>query len=526
MWPAAAFGHASPIGSTPADGQVLTTPPSQLTVTFTEPVTLGGTGNAVLDATGKPTEAEFSVSDRVLTIRPAQPLPRGTHVVTWRVVSADSHPVTGGFTFAVGQATPGAIGVPDSQAERELSVVRTTVEALRYAGVLGLAGIVVFFLFIAPTPVRRQPLVERRTRAATQVFAGLAAVSTLLLAPLTSSWESGRALASAWGPEAWRDGLTSSAGLAVLLVALGVALALVGRRRRPVIAAAGVALAVASLLPVGHTRSYGPSWLVLAADLVHVSAAAVWWGGLVGLAVVLAAGSALRVGDRVTTIARFSAVAGLVLVALVAAGIVLYWRVADSLPALWQTGYGRAVLVKALLLLPVVAVAAWNRFVLVRRLAGREAGDATTVLRRTVTFEVLVVVGVLMATGVLVGQTPPARADTIVTDVSTVQRLELDLDDSHRVTVVVTPARRGTNAIQVSLTDSDGAVVDVADAPRLQLALAEAEVGPLNRTLTKTRAGHWQTTADLPLAGAWRVSVAVRIDRYTEPVVSGEVEIP
>ncbi|MBC9224865.1 hypothetical protein GL325_00885 [Aeromicrobium sp. 636] len=526
MWPAAAFGHASPIGSTPADGQVLTSPPDQMTVTFTEPVTLGGTGNAVLDATGEPSPATFSVSGRVLTIRPEQPLPRGSHVVTWRVVSADSHPVTGGFTFAVGEATPGAIGVPDSQAERELSVVRTTVDALRYAGVLGLAGLVVFSLFIVPSAVRRQPLVARRTRGATYGFAGLAVVSTLLLAPLTATWESGRTLASAWGVDAWRDGLTSAAGVAVLVVVLGAALAVAGRRRRPVVAAVGVALAVASLLPVGHTRSYGPASLVLAADLVHVSAAALWWGGLVGLAIVLAAGSALRVADRATAIARFSAVAGLVLVALAAAGIVLYWRIADSLPALWQTGYGRAVLVKALLLVPVVAVAAWNRFVLVRRLTGREAGAATALLRRTVTFELIVVAGVLVATGVLVGQTPPPRADTVVTGVPTVQRLELDLDDAHRVTVVVSPARRGTNAIQVSLTDREGAAVDVPDAPRLQLGLEEAGVGALNRTLTRTRAGHWQATADLPLAGAWRVSVAVRIDRFEEPVVSGEVQIP
>lgn len=526
VWPAVAFGHATPIGSNPADGQVLTQSPAELTVSFTEPVTLAATGNAVLDAGGTSEPAEFSVRDTVLRIRPEQPLPRGTHVVTWRVVSADSHPVTGGFTFAVGEATPGAIAVPTTETERELAVARALVEALRYAGALGVAGLVVFSLVIAPVAARRRPDLERRTRRVTGGLGALAVVAAVLLVPLTALWESGGPLSSVATVDAWRDGSTSSAGIAALMLAAGVAAALLGRAREPVLAAVGAALVVASLLPVGHTRSYGPWWLVLTADLVHVSAGALWWGGLLGLGLVLASGRALRVQDRAAAVARFSAAAGVMLVALAIAGLVLFWRIAGSWPALWETGYGRAVLVKVLLLVPVVALAAWNRRVLVGRLDGREASSAARLLRRTVAVEAVVLAAVLVATGALVGQTPPARSETVVQDVPTVQRLELDLADSHRVTVVVTPVRRGTNAIQVTLTDAAGGVVDLAEAPRLQIALEEAEVGPINRTLTRTGEGHWEGSADMPLPGAWRLSVSARLTRFDEPVVSGEVEIP
>ncbi|MFH7324082.1 copper resistance protein CopC [Aeromicrobium sp. JJY06] len=526
VWPAAAFGHATPIGSNPADGQVLTSSPSELTVSFTEPVTLAGNGNAVLDATGEEEPAEFSVRDSVLTIRPEQPLPTGTHVVTWRVVSADSHPVTGGFTFAVGEATPGAIGVPDSEAQRELVVGRSVVEALRYAGVLGLAGLVAFSLFVVPSSVRRAQDVERRTRAATRRLAALAVIASVLLAPLTAVWESGEELSAVARLDAWRDGLTSSAGVAALLALLGVAAALRGRSREPVLAAVGVALMLSSLAPVGHTRSYGPWWLVVPADLLHVLAGAVWWGGLIGLAIVLASGSTLRVRERAATLSRFSAVAGVSVVGLVAAGIVLYWRVADSFSALWETGYGRSVMIKALLLVPVVAVAAWNRRFVVRRVSGRDAEAGARVLRRTVAFEAVVIAGVLLATGVLVGQTPPPRTDTVVRDVPTVQRAQLELEDSHRVEVVVSPTRRGVNAVQIELTDGAGRVVDLPDPPRLQISLEEGDVGPINRPLTRTGPGHWEGTADLPLPGAWRLLVAVRLTRFDEPVVSTEVLIP
>lgn len=525
VWPAAAFGHATPIGSTPADGQVVPSAPGELTVTFTEPVTLATQGNAVLNAAGDPQPAEFTVRDTVLRIRPETALPRGTHVVTWRVVSADSHPISGGFTFSVGEATPGAIGVPTSQAQRELVVVRTVVEAGRYAGALGLAGLVAFGLSIAPAAARRHEAIVRRSRRTERLLGALAVLASVLLVPLTGVWESGGTLASVVGAETWADGAQSPAGMAALLVALGVAAALGGRDRLPVLAASGAALTLASVLLMGHTRSYGPSWLVLGADLVHVSAGALWFGGLLGLVIVLAAGSTLRVRDRATAVARFSAAAGVMLVALALTGLVLFWRVAGSLPALWESDYGRAVLVKIALLLPVVAVAIWNHRVLVRRLEGRDATTAAATLRRTVGFEALVLAGVLVATGALVGQTPPARSQAVV-QTPTVQQLDLELGESHQVEVVLTPARRGPNAVQVSLTDADGAAVDLAEAPRLQIGMEDGEVGPINRTLVRTAPGHWEGTAELALPGTWTFSVAARLARFDEPVVSEQVMIP
>lgn len=525
VWPTAAFGHATPIGSTPADGQVVPSAPGELTVTFTEPVTLATKGNAVLDAAGDPQPAEFTVRDTVLRIRPETTLPRGTHVVTWRVVSADSHPVSGGFSFSIGEATPGAIGVPTSQAQRELVVVRTVVEAGRYAGVLGLAGLVAFGLFVAPAAARRHEAIAGRSRRTERLLGALAVVASVLLIPLTGVWESGGTISSAVGAEAWRDGVQSPAGMAALLVALGVVAALRGRDRLPALASSGAALALASVLVVGHTRSYGPSWLVIVADLVHVTAGAIWFGGLLGLAIVLAAGSTLRVGDRAAAVVRFSTAAGVTLVALALAGLVLFWRVAASLSALWESDYGRAVLVKVLLLLPVVAVAVWNRRYLLPRLGGREATAAVATLRRTVGLEAFVVAAVLVATGALVGQTPPARSEAVV-QTPTVQRLDLEMGASHRVELVVTPARRGPNAVQVSLTDVDGAAVDLAEAPRLQIGMKDGDVGPINRTLVRTASGHWEGTAELPLAGTWTFFVAARLTRFDEPVVSGEVVIP
>ena len=58
----------------------------------------------------------------------------------------------------------------------------------------------------------------------------------------------------------------------------------------------GAALALGALAVVGDSRDARLAWLVLAADLVHVTAAAVWLGGLVGLRAQDAGGGAGGLG--------------------------------------------------------------------------------------------------------------------------------------------------------------------------------------------------------------------------------------
>lgn len=99
--PAPAAAHTVLLGTTPADGSVVTTVTTEVTLTFNEPVradfstvvVTGPDGRAY--ATGNPT-----VQDNVLR-QPVHPLGSGTYEVAWRVVSLDGHPVSGSFSFTV-----------------------------------------------------------------------------------------------------------------------------------------------------------------------------------------------------------------------------------------------------------------------------------------------------------------------------------------------------------------------------------------------------------------------------------------
>ncbi|MBM9463967.1 copper resistance protein CopC/CopD [Aeromicrobium sp. YIM 150415] len=397
LMPTSASGHANLVDTDPADGEVVPTAPDRLTVRFDETVVAAAAGNELLDARGRTVDAEFSADGAKLTVVPAEALGDGTYLLRWRVISADSHPVSGGISFSVGEPSESVIPMPSVQEQREVNVLKAVAETVRYGGVLVLAGLAVFGMLAVPV-TRRDDVARVRLRRATTGAAVAACAGAVLLVPLTAWWESGEPLGSS-------SGLTVAdpSAVAAVLVVLG-AVAILGTPRLggPALAGAGVGAVLGSLTVVGHTRSYGPAWLVLPADLLHVASAAVWAGGLVGLLIVLA--SRPRARDAARMVARFSSVAVGAVALLAVGALALYWRISGSFQGLWQTGYGRLVLVKVLVTALVIVLGAWNR----HRLVGsvESSGDARRTLRRILAAEAGALGVVVAVTGVLVSVSP------------------------------------------------------------------------------------------------------------------------
>jgi copper transport protein len=161
----------------------------------------------------------------------------------------------------------------------------------------------------------------------------------------------------------------------------------------------------------GHASQAPAAALAVAADAVHLGAAAVWVGGLPCLAAVLLRAPALlpEGGARLASdvLARFSRVA-LVAVALIAAtGLVRLAGGLSHVPELWTTDYGRSLLTKVVLLCPIAFLALRNRR-LIRRLAGpgRPSPATLRAARRNVQRELALGVGIVVVAAVLVAQIP------------------------------------------------------------------------------------------------------------------------
>ena len=110
--PAAA--HATLEATSPADGAHLDQAPNSVSLTFSEDVSAPLGAVRVFDAQGHRVDnGDVVARDNTVTVGMNQ-VGDGGYIVTWRVISADSHPVNGAFTFTVGDGTAASSGVVSS----------------------------------------------------------------------------------------------------------------------------------------------------------------------------------------------------------------------------------------------------------------------------------------------------------------------------------------------------------------------------------------------------------------------------
>jgi copper transport protein len=520
--PAAA--HASLVSIDPADGARLDESPSQVTLTFSEHVSADLGGVEVLDSTGEAVHvgaARVSGAEVVVALQPD--LPDGTYVVTFRVVSADGHPVRGGSVFGVGDVTvdDGALGrVEAGGSDRFWEVVGAIGRGLAYAGVLLAAGGAMFLALVHRDGDERASL-ERLVRAAAIV----GAVASLVALPVQAALGTGQGPGSLFDDgvlgQVTRDGV----GLGLALAVAGLAVLLATLRRSPLWSVGGGLVAAVSFATNGHTRAGDTSTLATIADASHLLAAATWGGGLVLLWSTLRARRRAGAADAdpaATTelIGRFSTLATVTVLLVGMSGIALSWSEVRTLDGLTGTTYGRLVLAKVAVVLVIGGMGAYNHFRLLPALRAGKAKAALTHLRTTVRIEALALVAVVAITAVLVVVTP-ARTQA---EGGVVERTVL-LGEAGSVQLTISPAKAGFNQIHLYLFDPDGRPDDIAETITLQLSLPSADLGPIEREAVRAGPAHLQLDgSDLALGGTWTIEVHARIDRFTE--ASGSVEIP
>ena len=537
--PAAA--HAVLVGTDPQDGAVLDVPPDQVTITFNEPVQAVDGGTTLLAADGTAVEAAAVAIDSTVVVTPEAALTDGTYVVSWRVISLDSHPVAGAFSFSVGAPSSTSIDAQVAQPSTGLVAARAIDQAAVYLGTFLVVGLVVFELLVLHVSPGAAPVLRRRLQRVRIGALLVAAVALLASVPLTTAWQAGAGLAAVTEATTWTTGTASDTAVAgaLGLAGLVVATLLAPRAGRETRAAwpAGLALgastlALGALLLVGHTRTFGPAWLVLTSDALHVAAGAVWLGGVTGLALVLAPSGGVEPRRAGITVARFSALGAWLVLALALTGATLGWRTLGTVEAVLGTDYGRVLLVKVGLALCIVAVAAWNRYRLVPAVTSGAPGSGVTTqaavarrrLGRTVLAEAALLGLVLGATGVLVSNSPVAGAHAAEQPASR----GVDVTEeagSGSLRARITPGRVGVNSLEITLLDATGAPVEPIETPELSTTLADPAIGPFTRPLTETGTGTYEATIDLTMPGTWTVTVSVRTSKYENPIVDIPIEV-
>lgn len=511
--PAAA--HASLVAADPPDGARLDESPAAVHLTFSEPVSASLGGVRVVDADGRRVDrGAVRVDGEEVAVDLEPDLPDGTYVLTYRIVSADGHPVRGASVFGVGAAAVDpsvAERLGDDGDDRLWEVIGAIGRGVAYAGTLLAAGGVAFLVLAHRGDDRRGVLV-RTVRVAAIVGAAAGVVAL----PVQAALGTGQGALSLFDDGVLGAVIDDGVGLGLLLAAAGLGLAAAALERQPRLALVGAAVAAASFAATGHTRAGDDRWLATAADVVHLLVVAAWGGGLVLLWVFLRT----RTPNAPEVVARFSTVATVTVVAAGAMGLVLGWNEVRTLDALTSTGYGQLLLVKAGVVAAVAALGAYNHLRLVPALAKGKTKAALALLGRTLRLEAAGLGAVVGLTAVLVVVTP-ARTEAAG---GPVERI-IDLGDVGSVQLVVAPARAGFNQIHLYTYDAAGRPAELGDTVELELALPATGLGPLERTATRAGPAHAQLNSDdLALGGTWQITVRIRTDRFSE--ATGTATVP
>ncbi len=364
-----ASAHAALRDTDPRDGSVLDSAPRQITLSFTEAVGLLDDSFRAFDPDGRRVstgEAEH-VDGRSDAVRVSLPegLGEGTFTVAWRVVSADSHPISGAFTFSVGEPSATTATIDTGPAENAATTaLYDIVRYLAYAALALLIGTVVFVLLCRPAtvdPLRKLVLAGWWTLLASSV--------ALLL--LRGPYEAGTSPGTAFDLSTLERTVTGRPGLALLarvalLAATAVFLRVVvrvrqrGDREKPALLAAGGALALGLSLTwaaAEHASAGIQVPVAMTSSVLHLLAMSAWLGGLAALLTSLQAAQPLPAA----TVARFSRLAFVSVTVLTVTGLYQSWRGLGSWDAFTGTSYGRILIAKVGAVVLLLVAAGYSR---------------------------------------------------------------------------------------------------------------------------------------------------------------------
>ena len=498
-----AAAHAQLVAAEPAAGAVVAAMPSEVVLRFNEPV--AALSVRWFPPAGAPIDVAPRIDGDALRVPVPAGLGVGTHTLSWRVVSADGHPLGASHAFSLGAPSAAAGAMPGPVAAARGAAMARGLLTLTL--VLGAGGAVY------------ARLVEREgAGSGARGLAVAAALATPVAAVLALGMHGldllGEPLDALAGRAPWaaasasRVAATAGVGAAAGLVA-AAALRRAGAAGA-MLAGAAWALAAASFALSGHAATARPTWLTAPSVALHAAAFLFWLGALPGIM----AGARGAGPGFAATLRRFSAMATPLVAALVLTGAALAAVQLGRPGAIVDTAYGRLLAAKLAAVLALLVLAAFNRVRLTPAIAAGAPGAARR-LRHSVAMEIVLGLVILaLASGFRL--TPPPRALDAADPA-----LQLQLHGrSAGAHVVLRPGRPGPNTVEIGLGGLAPREVTVV------LRNPAAGVEPIV-VAAVPRGGGWATgPVQLPEAGRWSLTLDLLIGDFEKQTLSGEVTLP
>ena len=504
-----ASAHASLVAADPGDGSVVAEAPKMVQLRFNENVAPAVIN--LIDATGrKRSDIAVKAVDRSILVTLPASLPRGTQVLSYRVISQDGHPVGGSVIFSIGAVTGAA-----AEAPRESATIDGLIWLARIGVYLGLfvgVGGVFFVGWIGRARVASGIIVAALTLGIASALAslGLQGIDALDLG-----------LADLSAPAAWRAALGTSLGPSLLIAMAAMIASLVALRTarntvvRPLaaMALAGIGL---SLAVTGHAATASPQWLTRPSVFLHGIGVAYWVGAFAPLIAMAARPKPVLL----PVLNRFSRIAIAAVGLLVLTGLILAVVQRGSFEALIETRYGLILSAKLVLVIGLLALAALNRFRLTPALAANLT--KTRPLVRSIAFETAIAIVILAAVASWRFTAPPRSLAAVA---ATPLAIHIHTEDA-MFQVLVSPGRVGTDSFVLQLMQGDASPL-VAKEATLILSLPERGIEPIERAATLGSDGYWHVrNVPIPYPGHWHMRIEALVTDFKKIALEDELDVP
>ncbi|MFM2110808.1 MAG: hypothetical protein RLZZ372_1732 [Pseudomonadota bacterium] len=525
------FAHAVLLDSSPKPGEMLMQSPSEVVANFNEGV--GPIFFKVLDVKGQPVgdpgEIRLDGTKMILPLRAT--LPNGTYVLTYRVISADTHPVGATFGFSIGEPMKTIDATADAGSRSIWSLAVAVNRWVLYAGMLWVAGTALFLLLLGIEGSLREDARQKARWASV-----LTALSYVLAVGFGGADMQLGGVDALWKAATWRSGLdstlASSAVLGLIAMALLYAGFVAGEQRRHGVLIAGATLAIGSFLVTGHAATAPPAWLMAPVVGVHLLATAFWIGAFRPL--LLSTGQ-LSAADSGALMQRFSNFAVPAVIVVLISGTAISLKQLGSPAKLFDNDYGTVLLTKIILVLVIIGIAAYNKINLTPRLIANDVAGVSKI-RRTITLELMLYVIVLAAASALTVTTPPralvatgeagaAEAKMAMMSGGLVKRT-LENDAGYSAEIELSPAKVGENMLMVTVKDPAGVIVQDATALEVTVALESAGISEVRLKAEAVGNGMWHVMiGETLIPGDWALTIDGYLTDYDKTSFSTTVTL-
>lgn len=517
--------HAYIVSSSPTDNEILTQSPKIVYLVFNEPIEAAFQSLTVTGPSGERVDqgnSYISPDNSAKLMADLKPdLPDGVYTLKWKVLSGDGHNISGVIAFQIGNGDAGSVtptpisGNNKSLPDWDLLLIRL----LQYSGFALYIGSLMFHLFLLPHQERNNLYGTLMPRCKVMLLLGfgLTATGILLSLPQQVANDAAVSWGKVWDNELIKETLHLTTfgeiwgyEALLLLILSGLTFALVAQVRKEsprskgdlIFAGAALLCSMGILLCkafIGHAATANWKSAAVTADFLHLAAASIWIGGVVSLAFLLptAARNSSDERDRRPVywkiVRRFSVIASLSVIILLATGIYSSLLYIPTPYALFHTDYGRVLIAKGALMV-IMLVLGLTGFLRGRR--------KTRPLGPGVWIEFSCGILVLFLAAIL-SNLAPATAISSPGPAT----LTGTTPGGYKIAVVISPNTVGQNHFKIELRNPDGEPLQYIEQVTLSLASTEKDMG--NTQINLPGNGPYEADGLITKEGRWNVSVHV-----------------